>query len=103
MNKKGLFKIENGNGFKVLASKKSKETSSQKMKKIEKYSKLFLAFGVIYIVLGVGLLSAVIFSLGAFMVLLGLFSALRFEQLRELSIIQQKLNQIVRDYGKKRK
>ena len=73
------------------------------MKRLRKLGTLALIIGIIYIILGTGLLSAVTFSLGAIMIVVGILMILRYEQLRELSVIEEKLNSIVRLYGKKGK
>ena len=79
------------------------ENKKEKMKRLRKLGTLALIIGIIYIILGMGLLSAVTFSLGAIMIVVGILMILRYEQLRELSVIEEKLNSIVRLYGKKGK
>lgn len=79
------------------------ENKKEKMKRLRKLGTLALIIGIIYIILGMGLFSAVTFSLGAIMIVVGILMILRYEQLRELSVIEEKLNSIVRLYGKKGK
>ena len=79
------------------------ENKKEKMKRLRKLGTLSLVVGIIYIILGMGVLSTVTFSLGAILIVVGSLIILRYEQLRELSVIEEKLNSIVRLYGKKGK
>lgn len=79
------------------------ENKKEKMKRLRKLGTLSLVVGIIYIILGMGVLSTVTFSLGAILIVVGSFVILRYEQLRELLVIEEKLNSIVRLYGKKGK
>ncbi len=79
------------------------ENKKEKMKRLRKLGTLSLVVGIIYIILGMGVLSTVTFSLGAILIVVGSLIILRYEQLRELLVIEEKLNSIVRLYGKKGK
>jgi uncharacterized membrane protein len=79
------------------------ENKKETMQRLKTYGPVAMIIGVIYVILGMGLFSAVTFSLGAILIIVGLLFILRFEQLRELSFIEEKLNSIVRLYGKKGK
>jgi uncharacterized membrane protein len=79
------------------------ETKKETMGRLKKVGPIAMIIGIIYIILGMGLFSAVTFSLGAILIVVGLLMILRYEQLRELFFIEEKLNDIVRLYGKKGK
>ena len=79
------------------------ETKKETMGRLKKVGPIAMIIGIIYIILGMGLFSAVTFSLGAILIVVGLLMILRYEQLRELFFIEEKLNSIVRLYGKKGK
>lgn len=79
------------------------ENKKEKMKRLKRGADIFLITGCAYLIIGVALFISVIFSIGAMLIVLGLLMILRYEQLRELSVIEEKLNSIVRLYGKKGK